>query len=389
MREYSKKVMKNLEKDKVRKLRRCRECNTPWLLTKVFRWDDGGALALRYLDRNLRFIFLENDLLSEVMDVLAAHFGEDEVYEWARNIERASASGYAAMVFGSYKWYLKPFTYISRYSLIGDYVMEMSMTMLGYGAGKTVDRTVSTPALYTRNPYNTNLFQADVEGVYLVAREREVTALIDPISREENIYMYYSEEAADRVTDIFKKYGLILPPIVPVKEPYRFSRCPKCGVPKQISRLLWDPRDGVIINKDTGRRVILWPCYALEKLLGTLREQLGEEAEVLITNTVKRYQRDNILNDGVGFTPEEKLEFIETDKRGQYAYLLRYLACMGYGHGVVDLEDIGRVRITMTNPLIPLVSSGLVAGMAEALEDRAVRVSWEEGAETTTYTLVW
>jgi len=55
---------------------------------------------------------------------------------------------------------------------------------------------------------------------------------------------------------------------------------------------------------------VLWPCYALERLLGTLTVQLGEEAETLITNTVKRYQKDSILSGGVGFTPEEKLEFV-------------------------------------------------------------------------------
>jgi len=370
-------------------LHRCRECNTPRLLSMLFRWDEGGALALRYIDRNLRFIFLENDLLSEIMDVLAAHFGDDEVYEIARNTERASSAGYVAMLFASDKWYLKPSSFFARYTYLVEYIMEMNMTLLGYGAGKTADRSIESPSLYTRNPYNPTLFQADLEGVYLVVREREVTAIKDPISEEEGIYLYYSESAEKRVPGIFKRFKLDLPSITPVSEPHSLRRCPRCGVPMQICQFWWDPRDGVIVNKDTGRREILWPCYALEQLLGTLREQLGEEAEVLITNTVKRYQRDSILDGGIGFTPEEKLEFVESDKKGQYALLLRHLACMGYGHGVVESEDRNRVKITMTNPLIPLVSSGLVAGMVEALEDELVSVSWEERSETTTYTLEW
>ena len=388
MSEYNKTVMKRISRDKVRRLNHCHKCYTPRLLSLLFRWDDGGALALRYMNPNMRFIFLENDLLNEVMDVLGAHFGDDEVYEIARNTERASSAGYAAMLFASEKWYLKLPSLLARHTFLVEYVMEMNMNLLGYGAGTTVDRSTENPSLYTRHPFNPTLFQADLEGVYLVLREREVTALKDVISEEESIYMYYSEPVP-RVPGIYKKFELELPPITPVSEPYVQSKCPRCGVPKAIGQYLWDPRDGVIINRSNGRRIILWPCYALEQLLGTLREQLGEEAEILITNTVKRYQRDNILSGGVGFTSEEDVEFLKSDRQGQYASLLRHLACMGYGHGVADLEQDNKVRITITNPLIPLVSSGLVAGMVEALEGEPVRVSWTERAGATAYTLVW
>jgi len=36
---------------------------------------------------------------------------------------------------------------------------------------------------------------------------------------------------------------------------------------------------------------------------------------------------------------------------------------------------------------LPLVASGLIAGMAEALEGKPVAVRWEEGPETTAFIL--
>ena len=90
---------------------------------------------------------------------------------------------------------------------------------------------------------------------------------------------------------------------------------------------------------------------------------------------------------GVGFTPEEKLAFIEADKKGQYRLLLHHLACMGYGNGEVDLAEETRIKISMTNSLVPQVTSGQIAGMVVALEGRPVAVSWEVGPRTTTYLL--
>jgi len=43
----------------------------------------------------------------------------------------------------------------------------------------------------------------------------------------------------------------------------------------------------------------------------------------------------------------------------------------------------------MTNALIPVMTSGLIAGMVEALERKVVMVSLEEEEDATTYTLKW
>jgi hypothetical protein len=380
-------VLRTITRERVRRLHRCHECFSPRLLPLLFRWDDGGVIALRLINRDFRFAFLENDMLCEIIDLLVGHFGEEKVYELARNAERGSSSGYVAMLFAADKWWLEPFSLAARHSFIMPYLLEMSVTLLGYAACKAADLKLPNAMLYTRNPYNMTLFQADVEGVYLVVREREVDAKIDPISEEEGVFMYYATVPEKRTRGVFKKYKVDTPPINTVEEPYHFDGCPRCGLPRQITEFWWDAREGVIVQKDTGKRMILWPCYAMERLLGTFVDQLGEKAEQLIFTEVKDYQKNSILTGGIGFTPAEKLEFVEADRRGQYTLLLKHLACMGYGHGKVDVMEADRIKITMTNPLMPLVASGQIAGTVEALEDRPVKVTWQEGPDTTTYLL--
>jgi hypothetical protein len=387
VRSYNKRVLKKIARERVRRLHRCHKCFTPWMLPVLFRWDDGGVVTLRFFNRNMRFAFIENDLLSEILELMVGHFGEEEVYEIARNVQRGSTSAYTAMLFAADQWWLKPFSFAARYSFVMPRMLEMSIALLGYSAGKAADLRMPNAAVYTRNPYNLALLSADIEGVYLVVREREVNAEIDPISEEEGVYMYYAEVPEKRTPGIYRQYAVDTPPIAHVPEPYGLDRCPRCGVPNQITRFWWDPRGGIIVHKDTGKRMIVWPCYAVERLMGTFVEQLGKEAETLIFNTVKGYQRNNITSGGMGLTPEEKLEFLESSRKGQYMVLLRHLASLGYGHGEVEIEEAARIKITMTNPLLPLVAAGLMAGMAEALEGRPVTASWEESPDTTNFIL--
>lgn len=385
MNQYDKKIMKRMSNQRVRKLHRCPKCQTPKLLRLLFKWRHGGVISLRLINPDLRFAFLDNGLLNEILDLLSNHFGKEEVYEIAKKTEKASACGYTSMLFGINKRWMKPLSFLVRYSPLMGMIMETNVTLLGYGAVNEVSIGVPNFA-YTRNPYNSGLFQADLEGVFLVIRERDAEATVDTVSEEASIYVYGNTVTEARQPGICKQYEVKTSPFDKTVKTKPLPVCPRCKIPKQVGQLWWDPRSGVIVHRETGKRFVLWPCYALEQLLSTFVEHLGEEAEIFIVETVKEYEKRNIESDGIGFSPEEKLEFVEADKKGKYELLLRRLASMGYGYGEVELED-GKVKITMTNPLIPLVSSGLVAGMAEALEDDVVNVSWEESAEGTTYTL--
>ena len=384
--EYEKDVLKRAARGRVRKVPRCPECISPLVLRPLFKWHD-GVITLRFISPDFRFAFLENDLLTEILDLLVDHFGEETVFEIARNTEKGSAIAYASMLFLADRWWAKPFTYLVEYTFLMDYMLEMSASFLGYGAVEITSKDTSGASVIARNPYSKILLATDIEACYTVSREREITLKPDPVSVEEGIWMFYGASETGRIPGVFKKYLLETMPITRVARPCEFSRCPTCDIPDPVSRFWWDTRAGVIVHRNTGRRLILWPCYALERLLESFDEQLGGKAGELIFNKVKDYQNRSISSGGIGFTSEEKLEFLEADKKGQYALLLKHMDCLGFGHGEVDAVEEGRIRITMVNPMIPTVTSGLIAGMVEALEGHPVNVSWEESAGVTTYIL--
>ncbi len=386
MQEYEKRVLKKASHGRVHRLFRCPRCMSPLLLMLLFRWHD-GVISLRLLNRDFRFAFIESDMLNEVIDLLVERFGEEQVAEIARKAERGSATGYISLVLAAEQWWLKPVSYVLRYSFLLNYILELNCSFLGYGAADLIEKKLPDGMVFMRNPYNKMLFQADIEACYMLARDRDITIRFDPVCNEQGIYVYWGKAETERSPGSFRQYKLQTKPVVSVDNPYGLTRCPRCGVPSKVSRFWWDARSGVISHKDTGKRLIFWPCYALERMLVALHEQLGDEAGELIFNTVKEYEKRSISGGGIGFTTEEQLEFIMADRRGQYELLLKQMSCMGFGHGEVVLEEPDRVKVTMTNALVPEVNSGLIAGMAEALEDKPVEVSWEEGPRTTTYTL--
>ncbi len=174
MRDYENRVLGTITRERIRRLHRCRECFSPWLLPLLFRWDDGGVIALRLINRNLRFAFLENDMLCEILDLLVGHFGEDEVYKIARKTERGSSSGYMAMLFAADKWWLRPFSLAAGYSFLMPYLLEMSVTLLGYAAGKAAELKPPNAMLYTRNPLMPLVASGQIAGTVEALEDRPV-----------------------------------------------------------------------------------------------------------------------------------------------------------------------------------------------------------------------
>jgi hypothetical protein len=146
---------------------------------------------------------------------------------------------------------------------------------------------------------------------------------------------------------------------------------------------------GVILNKLSGRRMILWPDYALQELLKTFEQALGGKARQIIFDITKQFWTDLILSKGIGFTQEEQLAFLEASPQKRYEFVLNLIAYQGLGRAnKVEIEESPyRVRIELINPTTPMVISGILAGTFEALEEKEVEVEMEERETSVTYSL--
>jgi len=359
-------------------------------LRLLFRWRGEGVITLRWFSPDFRFVVLYQELLNRIFDVLVEQFGQQAVEEIAWEAEKGSASEYVSMIFLSDRIWLKPLSFLIRYTRLLNILLEQNSCLLGYGAVQVIDAKVPNARIYVRNPYRLSLFRADADGVYEVARERRMRIRIDDLATGENLYYFVGTTPdARRIDRLFHTYRIKPKPIRGVAKPLDVPRCPRCGIPRPMSYYLWDERLGIIISSLSGRRIILWPDYAMEKMLTAFEDELGEEARAIMFDITREFWIDMIRSSGVGLSPQEQVAFLEATTQERYEILLDRLAYQGYGRCTkVEIEESPyRVKIELINPSTPMIISGVLAGIFEALEDRPVTVDMEEEPDKIIYYL--
>jgi hypothetical protein len=377
-------------REKLYTIPRCKECGLPVTLRFFFKWRDEGVITLRWFSPDFRFVVLYQELLNRLFDVLVEQFGKEAVDEIAWESEKGSASEYVAMIFLSNKVWLRPLSFLIRYTRLLNILLEQNSALLGYGAVQVIDAKVPNARIYVRNPYRLSLFRADADGVYEVARERRMRIDIEEVSPGQDFYYFVGKTPdMERKRNLFHSYRIKPEPIRGVASPLEVPRCPRCGIPRPISYYLWDERLGIIVSKLSGRRIILWPDYALEKMLNAFEHELGDEAREMMIGITREFWTDLIRSKGVGLSPEEQVMFLEAGTRERYEILLNRLAYQGFGRCTnVEIQDSPyRVKIDMVNASTPTIISGVLAGIFEALEDREVTVELEEMQDRVVYYL--
>jgi len=377
-------------KERIRTIPRCKDCGLPRILPLIFKWRDEGVITLRWFVTEFRFVFLYQELLDLILSFLEDTFGKEQVDQLTRQAEKGSASEYMAMIVLGDKLWLKPLSLLIRYTRLVNILLELSSSLFGYGAIQVIEHGVPYAAAYIRNPYRLSMFRADGDGVYEVTKERRMEMQVVEISAEENIF-YFVGKTPDkkRIPNLFHLYRIQPAPIQEVTTPLDVPRCPRCKLPRPLSNYWWDERMGIVLNKLSGRRMILWPDYALQELLKTFEETLGEKARQIIFDITKQFWTDLILSKGVGLSQEEQLAFLEASPRKRYEIILNQIAYQGLGRAIkVDIEESPyRVKIELINPTTPMVISGILAGIFEALEEKEVGVEMEERETSVTYYL--
>jgi len=124
-------------------------------------------------------------------------------------------------------------------------------------------------------------------------------------------------------------------------------------------------------------------------MLKAFEDALGDEAKAILFDITREFWIDLIRSKGVGLSPDEQVAFLEANTQERYEILLNRLAYQGYGRCArVEIEESPyRVKIELVNPSTPIIISGVLAGMFEALEDREVTVEMEERPDKAIYYL--
>lgn len=382
--------------EKIYPLRRCKSCGVPLLLKRLFVWSNGGTISFRFMARNFRFLLIQQELLNNLFIFLGREFGEDEVNQMIYEIEKGCAGEYISPLVGltipgvknvvraiSDNRYTRPLAIKLFFRLL-----DKHSSFMGLGAIQMAAGSPPYGAAYVRLPHNIDLFRAEADGIYEAISERLVDFRIRPVSEREELYFVEGETRDEkRRRGLLETYRIKPKPIKHINTPLPTARCDCCGVPNQISYYWWDERMGIIVNRLTDKRMVIYPHYSLERMLTAFEDKLGEKAKEIIFFVIRLYWVDLIQHRGVGFTPEEQVLFLEADTMERYELLLNQLSYLGFGRATgIDKSD-GAITIEMINAVVPSLLSGILGGFFEALEDKEVTVTWREEEDKTVYFL--
>jgi hypothetical protein len=140
------------------------------------------------------------------------------------------------------------------------------------------------------------------------------------------------------------------------------ERCGSCGCPRAVSSYEWNVQGGKIINRQTGRRMVLLGPAQLDHLFDALEGELGDAIPQTVIEAQRRFVR-------TGFSSIDIMEGEEG--------LRTQLALRGLGN--LKELDISRKKASMRvdNACMHLILAGLVQGNFELAFDVDSNIEWE------------
>lgn len=199
-----------------------------------------------------------------------------------------------------------------------------------------------------KNPYSVPLWCGDMTG-----------AVEAVTSRDNDVEYWVLEENAVRI----RVYPAEHPPqfrerLETRRYPYRevgygLETCPGCGGPRELSWFAWNPEEGTIFDRLTGRRLcMLGPAY-LEAIFDELERELGEE----IPRTVVEAQRIFVKSAKL-YSPDD-IENLEGFRK--------LLAVRGLGYLDTFQVNPEGLYLRLVNPALHLLIVGLLQGYYEVV----------------------
>jgi hypothetical protein len=181
----------------------------------------------------------------------------------------------------------------------------------------------------------------------------------------------YEEVAPDlwEFTSRWTEYPDIMREILTIEARYEprdgdleLERCQTCGGPKALSEYQWFQEDGLIVNKNTKRRMVLLGPELTDSLFEALEYELGEEIPGVIVEAQRR-----VIRSGV-FPVAELTEGEE---------MRTQLALRGLGNLREFKVNPKGVQMRIDNASGYYTTIGLIQGVFELMFDIEASVSWE------------
>lgn len=351
-------------------MKRCASCGVPELIGKAHRWESNGVISLVLSPQN-RMIFFESETIDKVFRGIEELIGvpiehiiiESRSRETKRYVERIHPSETKLMG--------RNITDLSdeeRRRLLVK-IRETFQNIIdigqvyGYGfrsLGEVWESGDHHPWRVTtiKEPYSVFFSAADSLG------SAEVT---------EGIEMWVKYEETEK--DTYRIEVFPAPHPLGLKERLKrkryqfkpgdiaYENCPECGVPREISRFIWVPERGIILNPDNDRRMAFFGPLGVDSILDDLEAELGESIPATVVEAMRKYIRE-------AWTVEEWMKDAVTFRK--------MIALHGLGNLTSFQRDRRHLTLVIENSTLHLPMVGAVQALVEmAYRAESSTVEWE------------
>jgi len=347
------------------RMKKCRLCGFPYLLSKMIRWRDNGTISFTIMP-DFRLILLESQMMTDIYSHIEENMGisiSHLVFEAQRNAVRWALDSLLnkfpvslGRVGPNKQLAVRIFCRLSVWLGCG-YVKGLHYRSKRYGEA------------LIRNPFDRDLLTAIILGAFESLERRHFENEWKMIGGDEVIRVTTS----DAKPEFSKRLEIDLQPSR--DGDLALSRCPSCGVPANLAYLDWREEEGEIIDNRRGQRMIIIDPYSGSAVFRELEKELGEDIFPLIINAGKDYARDRILEPGGVSDNGGKIS--AEDREVFYRKSLRLLPLWGYGNPVSLHHEEGRLEITIENPFNKYLLAGYIAALFEAVDGAESKVTWE------------
>lgn len=334
----------------------CRECDASRRIVREHSWLDDGTIVQRKNPEH-RMIFIENENIAGIFRNVEEIIGMP--------IERIVVEAKRRATF-DFVDHILPEVVKAVVRIIGMKPVIRNITALGKVMGygnielaklRRVRDEGDYVTIHTKGIYSLPLFCGDLAGSFNAIDRREVAVSYRELGSDEHEITGHISvhplELMDRLRPV---------PYTHKQGDIQLERCGTCGGPKELAEYRWDLTSGMILHRESGRRMVILGPATIDTIIDELEKELGEKIPEVVIEAQRRFVRS---------------EFYWLSEARTIEDFRRSLALRGLGN--LRKMDWGekRLHFHIENPCLYLPMVGLILGVYELALGVDARADWE------------
>lgn len=346
-------------------LERCGFCTAPIYLRVAAAWNEDGTITGRYAP-STRVVQVYDSEINHILSGISERIGHD-ISTIVVEGERKAATQFNRDLMerwrGSTRAVLRSRLF---YGPLNRLLLRAARNA-GLGSGRLLQSEYGERLeLEFSSPFNVPILAGDMLGSFEVFFSRPAEVSWEGDSRRARITISAGGGASHVEEQRLK-------PVVSPTRPgtVSFDRCPKCGIPLDVTRRYrFDLKSGVANEVEGGRRVVTVIIDSLLSVFAELESELGEEIPRMIVDLESGYIKENTV------PPAGPADAHLVNE------LLGDLTVKGMGNpSGISVSPDGTLEVRIDNPFSGELLAGRVLGYYRVLWGDPARVEWTTDIE--------